>query len=96
MSCSCRSSKIAATTVTVGTDIATVSASNPAKLRIVIQADRANTSPISIGESSTALTAANGFGELLAGDSLVLETMDAIYAISGAASQKVRVLTELR
>lgn len=86
---------IVPTKVTVGTTQTLVSAWSSNKEFSWIQADKANTGIIYIGGDTTVATA-TGFGELAAGEVTSIPGSAAVYCISGAAAQAVRVLTGLK
>jgi hypothetical protein len=79
-----------ATKTSVGTSAVSLGASNPKRTKLLIEADAANSGTIYLGDSG--VTTASGFGELLAGESIELETSAQVYAIASAASQNVRTL----
>lgn len=81
------------TAVAVGVAAVEVSALNLQKRRVVIQASRSNLGTVYLG--ITGVTTANGFAELQAGDSMVINSTAAIFAIASLAAQEVRVWTEV-
>lgn len=66
-----------------------ISAASATKRRVKIQADKANTVNMQLGDSAASATS---YGELAAGDSDEWETSAAIYAFVAAAAQNVRVV----
>lgn len=87
--------RIIETKVTVGTSGVLVSAASGSKMWTMLEADKANGANLLYFGSTTGVTTASGFGELAIGEVLTIPGGAAIYAISGAASQAVRVLTGL-
>lgn len=86
-----RSSTIGtAAKTSVGAAAVSIAAANAKRLKLLVEADAANTGTIYLGDST--VTTALGFGELSAGDSIELETSAQVYAIASAASQNVRTL----
>lgn len=86
-----RSTSIAtASKTSVGVTAVSIASANAKRVRLLIEADSANTGTIYLGDSG--VTTAAGFGELGPGDSFELETAAQVYAISDLASQNVRTL----
>lgn len=84
-----------ASKVTVGTSSVLVSAASGSKMWTMLEADKANSTNLLYFDGVTGVTTASGFGELAAGETLTIPGGGAVYSISGAASQAVRVLVGL-
>jgi len=85
------SSQTQNSSATVGTTAAQIIASNPARGRVIIQSNPFNTSNIYLGQIG--LTTANGI-ILAPGAAYEWRGQNAVFAISDAANQNVRIMTE--
>lgn len=85
-----KAESIVATKVSVGATAVPVSAFDADKAYTMVQADKANTQLIYVGNAS--VDTASGFGELDAGETVTIQGAAPVYCIAGGASQNVRVL----